>query len=77
MYIILYHFNWSLGGEFYTQKYCHLPKERKQDPDRIKLKECIQRDRGCSIPGAPVGCDFEIGEDYSMGKWEKFYGNKV
>lgn len=33
------------------------------------LRECIQRDRGIMIPGCPVGCDFEIGEDYSMGKF--------
>ena len=37
------------------------------------LKKFIQMDRGISIPGAPVGCDFEIGEDYSMGKFEKQY----
>ena len=39
-----------------------------------KLKHWIQLDRGIKIPGAPVGCDFEIGEDYSMGKFEKQYG---
>jgi len=30
-------------------------------------------DRGIFIPGAPIGCDFEIGDDYSMGKFEKQY----
>ena len=40
-----------------------------------KLQHFVQLDRGVSIPGAPVGCDFEIGEDYSMGKFEKMYGN--
>ena len=39
-----------------------------------KLQEFIQMDRGLSIPGAPIGCDFEIAEDYSMGKFEKQYG---
>ena len=39
-----------------------------------KLKHWIQLDRGIKIPGAPVGCDFEIGDDYSMGKFEKQYG---
>ena len=52
-------------------------REDLVDEYSAKLKECIQRDRGCSIPGAPVGCDFEIGEDYSMGKWEKFYGDNT
>tara|TARA_Y100000389_G_scaffold44911_1_gene39638 strand:+ start:3262 stop:5526 length:2265 start_codon:yes stop_codon:yes gene_type:complete len=37
------------------------------------LKKFIQMDRGISIPEAPVGCDFEIGDDYSMGKFEKQY----
>jgi len=39
-----------------------------------QLEHYIQMDRGLSIPGAPVGCDFEVGDDYSMGKFEKQYG---
>jgi len=42
-----------------------------------RLAHFIQMDRGVNIPGAPVGCDFEIGEDYSMGKFEKLYGSDV
>jgi len=38
-----------------------------------KLQTFIQQDRGVIIPGAPVGCDFEIGDDYSMGKFDKLY----
>ena len=37
------------------------------------VKECIQKDRGIYIPGCPVGCDFEVGDDYSFGKFEKMY----
>jgi DNA polymerase I-like protein with 3'-5' exonuclease and polymerase domains len=37
------------------------------------LKSCIQKDRGMSIPDCPIGCDFEVGEDYSMGKFAKQY----
>jgi hypothetical protein len=37
------------------------------------LQTCIQRDRGISIPGCPIGCDFDIGDDYSFGKFEKTY----
>ena len=37
------------------------------------LKSFVQKDRGVSIPGCPVGCDFEIGNDYSFGKWDKYY----
>ena len=40
-----------------------------------RLQHFIQLDRGLNISGAPVGCDFEIGEDYSMGKFEKTYGS--
>ena len=43
-----------------------------------KLADFIQMDRGIAIPGAPVGCDFEIvHEDYSGGKFEKMYGNHI
>lgn len=38
-----------------------------------KLKEYVQQDRGMSIPGSPIGCDFEVGDDYSFGKYEKVY----
>ncbi len=37
------------------------------------LKRNTQKDRGCSIPGTPVGVDQEIGQDYSFGKFEKYY----
>ncbi len=36
------------------------------------LKGFVQLDRGIMIPGNPIGCDFEIGEDYSFGKYEKY-----
>ena len=39
------------------------------------LRGFVQMDRGVSIPGTPIGCDFEIGDDYSFGKYEK-YENK-
>jgi DNA polymerase I-like protein with 3'-5' exonuclease and polymerase domains len=43
-----------------------------------KLAGFVQLDRGISIPGAPVGCDFEIvHEDYSGGKFEKMYGDHI
>ena len=37
------------------------------------LKTFVQKDRGFSIPNCPVGCDFEIGADYSFDKWDKYY----
>ena len=43
-----------------------------------KLLHFVQLDRGLSIPGAPIGCDFEIiHEDYSNGKFSKLYGDTV
>ena len=42
-----------------------------------QLQHFIQMDRGLIIPGAPVGCDFEVGEDYSMGKFGKLYGTDI
>ena len=39
-----------------------------------RLKEFVQKPRqGCVIKGAPIGCDFDIGQDYSFGKFEKTY----
>ena len=37
------------------------------------LQRNVQKDRGLSIPGSPIGCDFDIGEDYSFGKFAKQY----
>ena len=37
------------------------------------LQGFIQQDRGFSIPGTPVGCDFDVGDDYSFGKFEAKY----
>ena len=33
----------------------------------------MQKDRGFSIPGCPVGCDFDVHDDYSLGKFEAKY----
>jgi DNA polymerase I-like protein with 3'-5' exonuclease and polymerase domains len=41
------------------------------------LQKFVQKDRGIYIAGAPIGCDFEVGEDYSMGKFTKLYGNTI
>ncbi len=36
----------------------------------------VQKDRGLSIPGCPIGCDFDVDEDYSLGKFKKKYESK-
>ena len=52
--------------------------EKEVDYYKEKLAHFVQLDRGLSIPGTPVGCDFEIvHEDYSGGKFEKMYGNYI
>ena len=38
------------------------------------IKSCVQTDRGLNIPGCPIGCEFEVGDDYSFGKFEEKYG---
>lgn len=40
---------------------------------KLNLKKFIQKDRGVSIAGHSIGCDFEVGDDYSFGKFEKKY----
>ena len=47
--------------------------ETAVDSYRYLVRECIQKDRGVSIPDCPVGCDFDIGDDYSFGKFEAKY----
>lgn len=47
-----------------------LAEVKNEDIDRYKsqLKAYVQLDRGVSIPNCPIGCDFEIAQDYSMVK---------
>ena len=37
------------------------------------LRRNVQKDRGFSIPGCPVGCDFDVHDDYSLGKFQAKY----
>lgn len=39
------------------------------------LRDFVQLDRGVSIPGCPIGCDFDVHQDYSLGKFEAKYGD--
>ena len=48
-------------------------KEERVDEYCEILRNSVQKDRGLSIPGSPVGCDFDIGDDYSFGKFEAKY----
>ena len=37
------------------------------------MADFTQKDRGCSIPGQPIGVDLDIGDDYAFGKFDKQY----
>jgi DNA polymerase I-like protein with 3'-5' exonuclease and polymerase domains len=37
------------------------------------LKLMTQKDRGCGIPGSPIGVDQDIGDDYSFGSFNEVY----
>lgn len=49
-------------------------KEEHVDTYTKMLGKFIQKDRGVSIPGTPIGYEFEVADDYSIGKFEKEYG---
>lgn len=51
-------------------------KQEQAEQARIILQESTQQDLGCTIPGAPIGVDSTISEDYSEGKFIKVYGEK-
>jgi DNA polymerase I-like protein with 3'-5' exonuclease and polymerase domains len=42
--------------------------EQEVDAYCEQLRKFVQMDRGIMIPGTPIGCDFEIADDYSMGE---------
>lgn len=37
------------------------------------LRKNTQKDRGCSIPGTPIGVDQDVGKDYSFGHFDETY----
>lgn len=51
----------ALVKDEHVEQYCEI------------LKRCTQKDRGCSIPGTPIGVDQEVGQDYSFGHFEEVY----
>ena len=52
-----------------------LAEVKEEDVDEYMeiVKTCIEKDRGISIPGCPIGCDFDVDEDYSLGKFKAKY----
>jgi len=68
---------WGMGARIFALVHdsilAEVP-EHEVDKYIEKLKEFIKTDRGLSIPGCAIGCDFEVGDDYSFGKFEEQYG---
>lgn len=52
-----------------------LAEVKEEDVDEYMeiVKTCIEKDRGISIPGCPIGCDFDVDDDYSLGKFKAKY----
>jgi DNA polymerase I-like protein with 3'-5' exonuclease and polymerase domains len=48
-------------------------REDQVEEYNTALKQFVQADRGLTIPNCPIGTDFEVGDDYSFGKFEKLY----
>ena len=51
----------ALVKDEHVEEYCRI------------LKTCTQKERGCGIPGQPIGIDQDIGQDYSFDDFEKRY----
>ena len=53
-----------------------VPENEIEEYQNILLS-AVQKDRGIQIPGCPIGCDVEVGDDYSMGKFEEKYAGSI
>jgi DNA polymerase I-like protein with 3'-5' exonuclease and polymerase domains len=63
------------GGIFALVHDSILAEVAENEVDRYLAlaKACVQKDRGLSIPKAPIAVDSEVGEDYSFGKLQDKY----
>ncbi len=53
-----------------------VPEDEVEDY-KERLVHFVQKDRGVSIPGVPIGCDIDVSEDYSNGKFMSKYGEEL
>lgn len=68
--------NWGMGARIFALVHDSILAEVPEDEvdSYVKnLSNFIKKDRGVSIPGCAIGCDFEVGDDYSFGKFEEYY----
>lgn len=65
------------GGIFALVHDSILAEVHESEVDRFLAlaKSCVQKDRGLSIPKAPISVDSEVGPDYSFGKLEDKYNS--
>lgn len=48
-------------------------KDEDVEAYREIVKRNTQKDRGCAIPGCPIGVDQDVGQDYSFGHFDECY----
>lgn len=48
-------------------------KDEDIEKYKLILATNTQKDRGCSIPGCPIGIDVDVGQDYSFGHFSEVY----
>ena len=64
--------DWNIFALVHDSILAEVPENEVEDYSS-NLLHFVQMDRGVSIPNCPVGCDFDVGDDYSFGKYEKMY----
>jgi DNA polymerase I-like protein with 3'-5' exonuclease and polymerase domains len=64
--------DWKIFALVHDSVLAEVPDDEVIEYSAI-LQDYIQMDRGVSIPNCPVGCDFDVGQDYSFDKYEKMY----
>ena len=63
--------DWRIFALVHDSILAEIPEAEAGEYSNVILN-MVQKDRGVSIPGTPIGCDFDIGKDYSFGKFEKY-----
>jgi DNA polymerase I-like protein with 3'-5' exonuclease and polymerase domains len=68
-YINAHKLDWKIFALVHDSILAEVPIADVPEYERI-LTGFVQKDRGVSIPGTPIGCEFEVGLDYSLGNKE-------
>lgn len=69
-YIKAYKKDWKIFALVHDSILAEVPVDEVEEYKDL-IRSCVQTDRGLTIPGSPIGCEFEVvHEDYSNGKFE-------